>query len=179
MADDEQSRIEESSKKIWTVFYDPHRGKKGKKTAELARKLADYLGNQEPERCHPTPCMGKYSLSWADIVVADKRNKKVKVICEIEESRAGAAPKVVIGDIVNVLLSNEMRIKGKRYTYDNLCLIVGISDKRRDRAEKLEEMVRERVQPVSTIEFDLVFGKTLDELISEVRKKIFKIINIS
>jgi hypothetical protein len=53
--------------------------------------------------CHPKPffgnkCSNKSSLSIVDIVIL--KDDKVKLLCEIEES--GAAPKKIIGDIVNV-----------------------------------------------------------------------------
>lgn len=178
---------------------------KGKHTTILAKRLMQKLESQsryavyydphehgtgEKNECHPTPFFGDYSgtstLSHVDIVIVDSKNKKVRILCEIEES--GTSPKGVIGDIVNIMLSEELRINGINYEYDKPWLILGINVKKNKKNEekrvknakkkyidnmipKLECIIKEQYwnlleKPVVLIDDDK------DRLIDEVESKI-------
>lgn len=113
----------------------------GKLTEELGKNLTQRLNSQskyhvyyahgkkteEKNVCRPTPISrDEYSLSFIDIVIVEnaEKKKKVKLLCEIEES--GVAPKKIIGDIVNILVSDKMRILGENCEYDRPQLILGL-----------------------------------------------------
>jgi len=88
----------------------------------------DHSNGNEPNICRPTPFFGEYSnastLSRVDIAVVNKKTDSVELIAEIEES--GASPKKVIGDVVNIILSEQVRINGKDYGYGDITFILGI-----------------------------------------------------
>ena len=143
---------------------------KGKHTTILAKRLMQKLESQsryavyydphehgtgEKNECHPTPFFGDYSgtstLSHVDIVIVDSKNKKVRILCEIEES--GTSPKGVIGDIVNIMLSEKLRIRDSNkpynYEYDKPLLILGIhpnTKKNEKNKKKKVENIKKKVE---------------------------------
>ena len=113
----------------YAVYYDPH-----------SRSREN--NSREKNECRPTPFFGDYfgtsTLSHVDIVIIDSKNKKVRILCEIEES--GASPKEVIGDIVNIILSEKLRIRDSNipydYEYDKPLLILGIHPNTKKKVEE-------------------------------------------
>lgn len=163
----------------WVVFC-AHRGKRGKKTKELARDLARKLG-VEPKSNLPIPKLGDSKLAQVDIAIA--KNSEVKVLCEIEES--SYKPKTIIGDIVNVMFSeNKIQIGPKKdpkniYRYHGPHLVVGLLDKQKRRSEELKEKIENRVKPVRKgFDFKIVYGKEPGEIKSRVEKHILDFLSL-
>lgn len=109
-----------------------HTGELGKRLYKNYKSTAhdvyyDHSNGNEPNICRPTPFFGEYSnastLSRVDIAVVNKNAGTVELIAEIEES--GAPPKKVIGDVVNIMLSEQVRINGKDYGYGDITFILG------------------------------------------------------
>lgn len=168
----------------WTIFYDPHSEGKGKKTAELAQKLygelAEKLGKDlHPQlvRCEPTPYFGRKcsngsTLSNVDLAIVDK-NKKVIVLCEVEEQEA--TPKQIIGDIVNIFLADRIKIQRKNYNLNKMYFILGVKVKERgksaDKAKNLEKRIQGKLPDLSD-KIEVVISDDIDELINNIKKKI-------
>lgn len=154
----------------WAVFYDPHSEKTGEKTSDFAQKLGEAL-NVNPWPCQPTPLLRGYELANIDIVILNEENNKVRVLCEIEESTA--TPKVIVGDVANVLLSDSIRIEGKPYEFENPHLLVVLlkpgSDVSRDRADALAQEIRNRVKPVKGWNFEVITEGDTSMLISKIK----------
>ena len=182
---------------------------KGKYTTILAKRLMQKLESQpryavyydphsrsrENNACHPTPFFGNLrsssTLSYVDIVIVDLKNKKVRILCEIEES--GASPKEVIGDIVNIILSEKLRIRDSNipydYEYDKTRLILGINvNKNEKNIEKKVENVKKKVEkgliprlrniikePYWNLleDIEVLCEEDINKLIDEAESKIF------
>ena len=123
----------------------------GEHTIDLGKRLTQKLKNtkyavyqahgnrtEENNVRRPTPFFGAYStastLSFIDVVVVNTENKKVLILCEIEES--GASPKKVIGDIINIMISEKLRIKDDDYEYDRPILILGVKVREGGKSER-------------------------------------------
>lgn len=167
----------------------------GQYTGEMGYKLYKYYENAdhaiyydhgkdkntEPNLCQPTPffdtCSRTSTLSHVDIAAINKNSNLVKLIAEIEE--AGAEPKKVIGDIVNIVLSDQVRIQGKDYQYDgNLILILGIKATIGGGEEEKTKRISRKLMDINkktgnkNIELVLVFDIDLLELVKKVESEI-------
>lgn len=171
----------------------------GEHTGKLGKKLADQLNSKSKYRvyyahgnkklddgsvCNPTPFFDEYSnkskLSFVDIVIVE--NDKVKLLCEIEES--SAAPKKVIGDIVNILVSDKVRIQGNDYEYNSPKLILGLkvteggasNQKAHSLKQKLENIIKEPYWNLLN-EIAIICDGNLDNLINTIEEKINELVN--
>ena len=171
----------------------------GEYTKELGKRLTQKLKSKskysvyyahgdsirENNVCHSTPFFGNYStastLSFVDIVVVDSENKKVRIFCEIEES--GAPPKKIIGDIVNIIVSEKLRIKGINYEYDRPQLILGIKVKEGGKSEQKAHALIQRLE--STIKepswnlldkIRLICDSDIDKLLDKVESEALRLI---
>ena len=134
-----------------------------------------------PNSCNPTPffdeCSNASTLSYVDIAVIDKRSDRAIFVCEIEEG--GAEPKKIIGDIMNIVLSDQIRIKGRDYCYeDNFVFILGLKvNPNGDRTEKAET-IRKKLLQINEkvgnkkIDLILVFAAEAKDLTENVKEKI-------
>ena len=168
----------------------------GKYTKELGKKIYKYLREKkslfniyydhgdtdiEPNTCEPTPyfsdkCSDATSLSNIDIAIVDEIDKKVILICEIEEE--GGSPKKIIGDICGIFLTQKIRIKGKDYGFDRLHFIFGIKinkkGKSAEKAKELESRIPKIIRPelIDKIKIQFVYGTNYDALIKNIEKEL-------
>ena len=134
----------------------------------------------EPNYCHPTPffddCSRTSTLSYVDVAVVNRKTNLIELIAEIEES--GAEPKKIIGDIVNIILSEQIRIKGKDYEYGDIVFILGIKANPMGGAEEKTKMVCQKLTQINEkigdkkIELIAVFDNDLKTLIKKVEREI-------
>lgn len=106
----------------------------------------DHGDSSKPEVCQPTTYMGRRygsdaTLSGIDIVAIKDNN--VFLAVEIEESQI--RPKIILGDIFGVALSDKIRIKERPYSVENATVIIAISDdgkgKQSDKYSRLERHI--------------------------------------
>ena len=110
------------------------------------------------------------------------------VLCEIEEE--GAKPKLVIGDIANIFLAKNVRIKKKDYTLADSKFILGVrvgKGVRKTKKQYAESKVASIGELVSTIiDKDAMNGikvitvpkPTYEELVKEIEEVICNLVNI-
>lgn len=168
----------------------------GKYTEKLGEKLIQRLGSNyciyyahgrktdDGHVCHPMPVFGNCSnastLSYVDIVIIEHENKKVKILCEIEESRA--SPKKIIGDIVNILISDSIHIQEEDYEYDKLQLILGLKVTEGGKSEQKAHFLKQKLQGIIKEQYwslldeiTIICDKDLNNLIRKVESKIMDI----
>jgi len=112
-------------------------------------------------------------LSHADIAIVNKEKGTVELIAEIEEH--GSSPKKSIGDIVNIILSDKVRIDGEDYGYgEKLCILLAVKGDSKGKAQaKLEKIcdgLKKWKSPGTSIVS--VFNSNADGLINEAEKMI-------
>ncbi len=136
--------------------------------------------NREPHLCRPTPFFGQYSrattLSYVDIVVVNQHKQNIELAAEIEES--GHEPKQIIGDVVNLLMADSVRINGRDYPFGNWVLILGIRvDERGGGKDKLLALCQRLTQLNETsgkrnTQIVPVFHSEVEHLVEEVATEI-------
>lgn len=141
-----------------------------------------HSGNEgdEPNLCHPTPFFGEHSkastLSWVDIAVVNKNTVKIELIAEIEES--GAEPKKVIGDVVNIILSEQVRIKDNDYEYGDTTLILGAKENPSGDREKKTRRICKKLMEINEntgnkkMEIIPIFDGDVEALAQKVENEI-------
>jgi len=141
-----------------------------------------HSGNEgnESNLCHPTPffdeCSKASTLSRVDIAVFNKSAKSVELIAEIEES--GAPPKKVIGNVVNIILSEQIRINGKDYGYRDTALILGIKANPDGRSKEKTEMICKKLAEINEkignkkMEIIPIFDSDISALTKKVENEI-------
>ncbi len=114
----------------------PHTGGMGKRLYEKYAGTVHQVyydhgtsPKKEPNYCRPTPFFGDKAsaastLSAVDLLVVNAESSRVELIAEIEEN--AHEPKKIIGDIVNLMLADQVRVKGKDYPFGNRVLVLGI-----------------------------------------------------
>jgi len=161
-----------------------HTGELGKRLYKKYKSTAhdvyyDHSNGNEPNLCRPTPFFGEYSnastLSRVDIAVVNKKTDSVELIAEIEES--GAEPKKVIGDVVNIILSEQVRIKDKDYGYGDITFILGIKANPNGEREKkirriCEKLMENNEKKGNKIYIIPVFGSDIKALTRKVKREI-------
>jgi hypothetical protein len=135
---------------------------------------------KEPYYCHPTPFFGKYSrattLSFVDIIVINRNNNQIELIAEIEEN--AAEPKKVIGDIVNIILSEKVRIREKDYKYGDMVFILGVKSNpkgsTKEKTKLLCKKLAEVNEKIGNKRMDLIplFDDDLEKLNIHVESEI-------
>ena len=148
----------------YVVYYDPHRKKR----------------NDEPNAFQPTPffdeCNEATTLSHTDIVIINKEKKLVELVVEIEES--GAVPKKIIGDIGNIMLSDQIRINGEDYHYGNVIFIFGaIINAQGKSKEKIERICKKLIEinekvGKKNLQIKTVIDSDFDGLIKKIEQEI-------
>jgi len=125
-------------------------------------------------------CSNASTLSYVDIVIIERENKKVKILCEIEESRA--SPKKIIGDIVNILISDSIHIQEEDYEYDKLQLILGLKVTEGGKSEQKTHSLKQKLQGIIKEQYwnlldeiTIICDKDLNNLIRKVESKIMDI----
>lgn len=169
----------------WTLFYDPHTKRTGKKTRDLTKdlvtKLKESLTLSSNEQYRPAPFLKAngppIKLAFVDIAIADN-NKMMKVLCEVEESYS--PPKKIIGDIVDVLLSDNILINGEEYLYHlkpHLFIVLFKVGTNLKKYEKLVAEIQKRVQSKTKWEVKIIHKNTenLDEYAEDLKKWIKKL----
>jgi len=136
--------------------------------------------NDEPNLCHPTPFFGECSnastLSWVDIAVVNKKTDSVELIAEIEES--GAEPKKVIGDVVNIILSERIKIKDDEYGYRDTALILGIKVNPDGHSKEKTESICKKLAEINEkagnkkMEIIPIFDSDIEALTRKVEREI-------
>jgi hypothetical protein len=139
----------------------------------------------EPNLCKPTPffdqCSRDTTLSYVDIAIFNEKENVVKLIAEIEES--GAEPKKIIGDIVNVSISDQISIKSEKYNYsENLVFILGVIVNAKGSGEEKARKLQQKLTHINQllgkkIELIFVIESDLDSLITRIKAKIEQILD--
>lgn len=134
----------------------------------------------EPYYCHPTPFFGKYSrattLSFVDIIIINRNNNLIELIAEIEEN--AAEPKKVIGDIMSIILSEQVRIREKDYKYGDMVFILGVKSNPKGSTKEKTKMLCQKLaevnEKIGNKRMDLIplFDDDLKELIIHVESEI-------
>jgi hypothetical protein len=135
---------------------------------------------KEPNFCEPTPffdkCSNASKLSYVDIAVINGSDRAI-LVCEIEEG--GAEPKKIIGDIINIVLSDQIRIQGRDYYYDdNIVFILGTNVNPIGAGEEKTQNICQKLRQINEkvgnkkIELILVFNADVKELTKDVEEKI-------
>jgi len=142
--------------------------------------------NDEPNCSHPTPffneCSNATKLSYVDIAVVNRKRNSIELIAEIEES--GAEPKKIIGDVVNVILSDQMRIKRKNYNYGDFPLILGVNANPKGKSEEKTKRICQKLIRINEkignkkIELIPIFDNDLGALIKKIETKINRKLSI-
>jgi hypothetical protein len=134
----------------------------------------------EPHFCKPIPffdeCTTASTLSAVDIAVVNQKKGAIELIAEVEES--SSEPKHVIGDIVNILLSEAVRIKGKDYALGDSVLVLGLRADSRGNAKMKSKRVAAKLQEINRkigirrISLVLVFDDDAKKLATKVETEI-------
>lgn len=140
---------------------------KGANTASLGEIIRDELADSMPElmvcfdhepkekrigKWHATVAYmkdedGKHpkrarSLSHIDISIQDE--KKALVLCEIEEGRA--SPKLMIGDIGNLLLADYVGFKKKEYRIEDAHIVLAFKAEENGRMVEKAELIQKCIE---------------------------------
>ena len=173
--------------------------KHGWYTAELGRRLnkrvqasswADlrvYFDHGEKDMSKRTvPYFGEYgtstTLAFVDIAVVNEQSGKVLVLCEVEEE--GANPKKVIGDCLNIFLSDYVSIGRKRYNPRGAHFILGarVDEKgnSKDKISKLEHRIPNiiRKDALKGMRLKFIPVSDPDRLLDRLEDRICRIIGI-
>jgi hypothetical protein len=114
--------------------------------------------------------------------VVDSRKRKILLLCEIEEE--GANPKKIVGDCVNVFLSDSVCIAGKPYEVEGSHLVVGIAVEGKgtaaDKARKLEPRIQAciRKEAQKGIRLELITESDPQALIDKLESHICGLVGI-
>ncbi len=170
----------------------------GKYTRKLGEKLTEDLKKSKYDVyyahgdsklnnnvCHPTPYFGSYStastLSFVDVVVVEKENRKVRIFCEIEER--GATPKKIIGNLINVIISEKLQIKGIDYEYEKPQFILGIKVNERGNSKQKADTLKNELKSAikeqywNRIKIRILCDSENNNLIENVKSEICSILN--
>lgn len=175
-------------------------------TGEMGRRLYDKYAksihqiyydhgkdqSKEPHFCQPTPffdeCSSATTLSHVDVVVlnqpsestapnpGNEQNQTIELAAEIEES--GHEPKKIIGDVVNLLMADAVRINGKDYPFGELVLVLGIRvDENGSGKDKVEALARKLMEMNEKLgkrktRIVTVFHGNVERLVEEVAAEI-------
>jgi len=157
----------------YEIYYDPHKNNEELKTPNSYRPIL-FFGE-----C----CSNASTLGHVDVAVVGKNNEVV-LACEVEES--DAAPKKIIGDVMSIILSDQISINEKYYYYNaNLVFILGINRKPDSDKEKKTEHIRKELTRINKkigkreTDLILVFGDGAQELTKNVEEKIIYELNLS
>lgn len=142
--------------------------------------------NSEPNLCRPTrffdECSRTSTLSYVDIVSVNSKTNSIELIAEIEEG--GAEPKKVIGDITNIILSDQVRIRSRDhpsrdYPYsDSLAMILGVKCNPRGGGEEKTRRICQKLMQINErmgnkkMDLICVFDEDLAELAARVGREI-------
>lgn len=148
-----------------------------------------YDHGKKGESCNIVPYFGNYgtdtTLSNVDLAIVSKTGNKLLVLCEIEEE--GAKPKLVIGDVTNIFLADNVRIKGKDYKPKNAVFILGVRVEKKGKNQNAGSKIASIVNLVPKIvkkknqrgiKVMTITKSTYEELISELEKEICRIIGV-
>jgi len=138
--------------------------------------------SKEPYYCHPTPFFDKYpdsiTLSFVDIAFVNRSTNLIELMAEIEES--DAEPKKIIGDIMSIILSEQVRIKREDYNYGDIVLILGRKTNPKGGAKEKTTRICQKLLPINEkignkkIELIPVFDNDLEKLITKVENEIYR-----
>lgn len=169
----------------------------GKYTAELGRALRSRLESSvkghirvyfdhgsRGQSNRIVPYFGEYktstTLAFVDLAIVDTETSSVLVLCEIEEE--GANPKKVIGDVLNVFLSESVCVEGRRYDASCSHFLLGAKvDRKGNSAEKIcrlreriEESIKEESRKGIVLEFVTAFDH--ESLVHRLETRICEIV---
>lgn len=126
------------------------------------------------------PFFGEYSnatsLGFVDIVCLNTETNNVEIGVEIEERKS--PPKKIIGDIMSVMLSEQIRIDGDDYSYGNLVFIMGTKVNPKGSGSKKTKLLCEKLSNLNDVlgkrkmEIIPVVAGDREELIEKVRTLI-------
>ena len=136
--------------------------------------------NNEPNYCQPTPffdeCSRATTLSFVDVAIVNRTTKLIELIVEIEES--AAEPKKVIGDIMNIILSEQVRIKSRDYKYGDIAFILGRKTNPKGGAKEKTNRICQKLVEVNEkignkkVELIPVFDNDLGKLVTKIESEI-------
>jgi hypothetical protein len=158
-------RMESTGREDLQVFFD--HGKDGE-----SQRVVPYFENYDLST----------SLAFVDLAVVNKNTKSVLVLCEVEEE--GVNPKKVIGDCMNLFVSDRVRIGRVDYSIKNAHFLlgtkVGIKGKGGEKVKSLEARIPLLIKDDSKrgIKLEFVTAPDCKELISVLDAKICGIVNI-
>lgn len=109
---------------------------KGKRTGKWHATVA-YMKDDDDK--HPKRAR---SLSHIDISVLDESN--ALVLCEIEEGHA--SPKLMIGDIGNLLLADYVGFKKKEYQINGAHIVLAFKAEEDGRMKEKAELIQKRIE---------------------------------
>ncbi len=116
--------------------------------------------------------------------IVDENTRVVELIAEIEEGssdpkESGVPPKKIIGDIVNVFLSDKIRIQGKDYDYGiDVAFVLGLKINPGGEGEEKAIQLRQKLLQVNEamrkkrIDLVLVCDGEVTSLIAKVEAEI-------
>jgi hypothetical protein len=131
----------------------------GKEDDVLGKKIVGYIHEKERSRRAKT-------MSHVDVAVF--KDRKAIILCEIEES--GANPKLIIGDVCNLLLSDEIVHNNIPYQMDGAVIVLGLVADVKGGRRKKAGLIKQRIEDYVKSErwrgmtIQLVFGKDPEEL---------------
>lgn len=150
-----------------------------------------YDHGEKGESCNIVPYFGEYgtdtTLSNLDVTIVNRKEKRALVLCEFEEE--GANPKLVIGDIDNIFIARQVRIKGDDFELANAKLILGVRVEEKDgvkkqnakkKVESLGKLVPSIIKDevLRGIEVITITKPSYKEMVMEMEERICGIINI-
>ncbi len=158
-----------------SIYWDPHKSD----------------GTEKSGKCRPTAYYGtkckENRVSYIDIIIT--KDNEVSIICEIEES--GADPKKIAGDIVSLLIAEDVSVrknqhdmKGKQLKLNDYFFILGVNASEdiadSDRLDEIGTRILQIIQPIirDGRKFDFIIADNCDELMDKVEKRIDKILKL-
>jgi hypothetical protein len=117
----------------------------------------------------------RYILSFVDIVVV--KGDEVKILCEIEETSSN--PKKVLGNLVSILLAEQLRYGRLDYSISSPYIILGLYAKEKGVKRYQAENILNRFSEVFTVDQErikLIFAEGFEELVDSVEKTVLSLI---
>lgn len=171
----------------------------GKYTVELGRRLRERIESagredlqvffdhgKDGESQRVVPYFGNYDLSttlaFVDLAIVNKDTKSTLVLCEVEEE--GVNPKKVIGDCMNIFVSDRICVGRQPYSINNAHFLlgtkVGIKGKGGDKVKNLEARIPSLMkdEAVRGIRLEFVTASDLRELTRALDARMCRIVGI-
>lgn len=154
-------QLKNNYKDRYAVFYDHHKG---------GNLIKAFFGENYSD---------KTTLSHVDIAFLNKE-KKIELLIEVEENCA--SPKKIIGDLLNITLSDRIHMNHDDYNYAqplNVIMAIEIKDNKNqeNNANKVKELVRMINEINTKMHKDWIkisYVTKLDKIEEEIKKVLLK-----